>query len=103
VQCEVWSRPIEVASLKCRVIEIPELRCQSGKRRTTEVDWTKTRVIEVNLTLSVMAVSRGFEKFMYYRGFRSIEGRTTGVLLYMSYQLKYFTEIILHVILMAKN
>jgi hypothetical protein len=28
------------------------------------------RVIEVNLTLSVTAKSRGFEKFTYYRGFR---------------------------------
>jgi hypothetical protein len=40
------------------------------------------RVIEVDLTLSVMAISRGFEKFTYYRGFCVIEDRTTEVLLY---------------------
>jgi hypothetical protein len=40
------------------------------------------RVTEVNLTLSVMAISRGFEKFTYYIGFRGIESRTTKVLLY---------------------
>jgi hypothetical protein len=39
------------------------------------------RVIEVNLTLSVIKISRGFEKFIYYRGFRGIEGRITKVLL----------------------
>jgi hypothetical protein len=38
-------------------------------------------VIEVNLTLSIMAIPRGFKKFMYYRGFRVIEGRITRVLL----------------------
>jgi hypothetical protein len=45
------------------------------------------RVIEVKLTLSVMEISRGFEKFTYYRGFHGIKGRTTEVLLY--YQLHY--------------
>jgi hypothetical protein len=38
-------------------------------------------VIEVNLKLSVMAISRGFENFTYYRGFCGIEGRTTEGLL----------------------
>jgi hypothetical protein len=42
------------------------------------------RVIEVNATLSVMAISREFNKFTYYRGFRVIEGRITEVLLYNS-------------------
>jgi hypothetical protein len=37
----------------------------------------------VNLTLSVMEISMGFEKFTYYRGFRGIEGRTSKVLLYI--------------------
>jgi hypothetical protein len=49
------------------------------------------RVIEVNLTLSVMAISRGFEKFSYYRGFCGIEGHTTDVLLYFELCWKYFT------------
>jgi hypothetical protein len=40
------------------------------------------RIIEVNLTLSVTAISRGFDKFTYYRGFRGIEGGTTEVLQY---------------------
>jgi hypothetical protein len=39
-------------------------------------------VIEINLTFSIMAISKGFEKFTYYRGFRGIEGRITEVLLY---------------------
>jgi hypothetical protein len=43
------------------------------------------RVIEVNLTLSVMAISRGFEKFTYYRAFCCIEGRTTEVVLYLKW------------------
>jgi hypothetical protein len=42
-----------------------------------------SRVLEVNLTLSVIAISRGFEKFTYFRGFRGIEGRTAEVRLYL--------------------
>jgi hypothetical protein len=41
-------------------------------------------VIEVNLTLNVMTISRGFEKFTYYRGFRGIDGCITKVLLYFT-------------------
>jgi hypothetical protein len=38
------------------------------------------RVTEVNLTLSVMAISRRLKKFIYYRGSRLIEARITEVL-----------------------
>jgi hypothetical protein len=33
-----------------------------GKQRVIEVDWTKTVVTEVNVTLRVMAISKGMEK-----------------------------------------
>jgi hypothetical protein len=78
-KCAMWS--LESSNrgcfLKTLCYEVPELRCQCGKWRITEVDWTKT----VNLTLNVMVISRGFEKFTYCRGFLGIEGRTTEVLL----------------------
>jgi hypothetical protein len=62
--------------------------CYRGSRATVSIGKTTynrgrldeyCRVIEVNLTLSGREISRGFEKFMYYRGFCGIEGRTTEV------------------------
>jgi hypothetical protein len=35
-----------------------------------------------------MEISRGFEKFTYYRGFRGIEDRITEVLLYKIFKPK---------------
>jgi hypothetical protein len=46
-KCAMWS--LESSNrgcfLKMSYREVPELRCQSVKRRTTEVDWTKTVVL----------------------------------------------------------
>jgi hypothetical protein len=82
VQCEVRSHPIEVACLKRHVKEVLELmsigKMTYYRGRLDE----NCRVIQVNLTMSVMAISREFEKFTYSKGFRGIEGRITEVLMY---------------------
>jgi hypothetical protein len=61
MQYEVWSRLIKVDPLKCRGIELRSSGAtMSIRKRVLKVDWINCHVIDVNLTLSVMAISRGF-------------------------------------------
>jgi hypothetical protein len=51
------------------------------------------RIIEVNLILSVVAISREFKNSKYYRGLCVIEGRIIEVLLYVCYMLRATMEL----------